>query len=259
MPQPPADLDQAYAALGLAPGDGLVAVKAAYRRQARALHPDLNPQAPAGEMARVNAAYHLLLDRLTPRPGVSPYRLADWAPRTGQREYRFTPFEPGPARPFAPQTPRRPAPAPAPVPPQPMPGLGPLAADAPSQPAPDWRPEPGWRSAPDWRSEPAFRLVGLERQGGEWVYRVEVSGRPAALTLPLRQARPCAVCQGGGRRPAGGGACPACAGRGEIVAARLLRVELPPEWSPGDRLPLPGLAPGQAVRLELRRPEGKEV
>ncbi|MCA1906531.1 MAG: DnaJ domain-containing protein, partial [Desulfarculus sp.] len=103
MPHATFALDQAYAALGLAPGAGLEQVKAAYRRLARELHPDLNPQAPAGAMARINAAHGLLLRHLKPGPEVSPYRFADWAPRTGQRDYRFDQFGPGSARPFGPQ------------------------------------------------------------------------------------------------------------------------------------------------------------
>ena len=264
MPQASFDLDQAYATLGLAPGAGLEQVKAAYRRLARDLHPDLNPQAPAGEMARVNAAHGLLLRHLKPGPEVSPYRFANWAPRTGQREYRFDEFNPGPSQPFGPRpsAPRRPsvaenqASAGSQSGPDRQttaePPLGPLAAHGPTPAGTAWGPEPTQRPAA------SGRLTGLERQGPAMVYRVEVSGRPAVVTLPLRQARTCGQCQGGGRRPDGRGPCPACAGRGEIVASRLLRVELPRDWRPGDRLSLAGESPEQSIELELSRPGQRE-
>lgn len=264
MPPASFDLDQAYAALGLAPGAGLDQVKAAYRRLARDLHPDLNPQAPAGAMARVNAAHGLLLRHLKPGPEVSPYRFANWAPRTGQREYRFDEFDPGPTRPFSPRTsdPDRQSGADRQVGLDrqagfqpgvgPQPPLGPLAGDGPAPAGPGWGPQP------DRRPAAGGRLTGLERQGEATVYRVEVSGRPAVVTLPLRQARTCGQCQGGGQRRDGRGPCPACGGRGEIVSARLLRVELPQDWRPGDRLTLAGETPEQSIQLELGRPGQRE-
>ncbi|MCW5725251.1 MAG: hypothetical protein KIS81_09880 [Maricaulaceae bacterium] len=50
-----ADLDRAYAALGLAPGAGLRAARAAFRRIARAVHPDVAAATPEN-LSRLAAA-----------------------------------------------------------------------------------------------------------------------------------------------------------------------------------------------------------
>lgn len=56
-----APLEAAFALLGLHPSADFEAVKAAYRRLARAAHPDVNTSASATEeMQRLNAAYALL-------------------------------------------------------------------------------------------------------------------------------------------------------------------------------------------------------
>lgn len=57
-------LAQAYTELGLAKGAGLEQVKAAYRRLARTLHPDLNPGQSGQRMSQVNQAYQMLLRHL---------------------------------------------------------------------------------------------------------------------------------------------------------------------------------------------------
>ena len=55
-----------YAELGLAPGASRAAVDEAYRRQAKALHPDRNPEATAEDrFKRLSAAYEVLRDPAT--------------------------------------------------------------------------------------------------------------------------------------------------------------------------------------------------
>lgn len=250
------DIAAAYRSLGLVPGADAAQVKAAFRHLAPGLHPDRNPAAPAGGMAALNAAYALVMSHLARRPGVQDYRFALWAPRTGAREHRFETFVPDqPPAAFRPE-PRPGAAAPlASAAVDPPAGLGPLA-----DPAPSARPAPApVAPAPAPPQDPAWRLAGLARDGRAVVYRVEVSGRPDHVVLPLRDHRPCPACQGLGRREGGIGPCPACAGRGGIVSARLMRVELPAAWRPGDRLPLDVPAPGAGLLLELARPARKEA
>lgn len=92
------DIRDAYHALDVMPGADLDEVKAAYRRQARALHPDLNPGRPDRDMAQVNRAYQRLCDFLASQPqagGYRPYDFETWAPRRGQRAYEFEAFGQG--------------------------------------------------------------------------------------------------------------------------------------------------------------------
>ncbi len=56
----PRELDGAYALLGLSPGAGADEVAAAYRRRAKALHPDRTGADDAAQMAAVNAAHDVL-------------------------------------------------------------------------------------------------------------------------------------------------------------------------------------------------------
>ncbi|MFH1060806.1 MAG: DnaJ domain-containing protein, partial [Pseudomonadota bacterium] len=88
MPDPAPELAAAYARLGLAPGADAAAVKAAFRRLARGLHPDHNPDAPAEAMAALNADYAMLCAHLA-RPGVRAYSYDMWAPKSGEREFRL--------------------------------------------------------------------------------------------------------------------------------------------------------------------------
>ena len=54
------ELDQAYTELDLRPGAALSEVRTAYRRLARASHPDLNPHAAGNLINRLNQAYQVL-------------------------------------------------------------------------------------------------------------------------------------------------------------------------------------------------------
>ncbi len=57
-----------YAELGIAPGVSRAAVDEAFRRQAKALHPDRNPEATAEDrFKRLSAAYEVLRDPATRR------------------------------------------------------------------------------------------------------------------------------------------------------------------------------------------------
>ncbi|MFH1034420.1 MAG: DnaJ domain-containing protein [Pseudomonadota bacterium] len=255
------DIREAYHTLDLMPGATWAEVKSAYRRLARALHPDLNPGSQGADMARVNRAYQRLDDFMSQgrqaADGYRPYQFESWAPRQGQRPFHyetFRPQRPHSARPAAePSQPVRPAPRPAPSPrplthPAPRPAalapVAPLAATPPAAPT------------VALAQPPAFcRLRGLRRQGQDLVYQVEVSGRPRRLELPVRDRRECSACAGSGRPSRGRGPCPVCAGRGHLTSSRLVLVDLPVDWRHGQVLSLPG-QPGQANILVELLPNG---
>jgi curved DNA-binding protein CbpA len=264
------EISQAYQELDLAPGASWAEVKAAYRRLARALHPDLNPGAAGGLMARVNRAYRILEAHLAARPASdagpergSARRGRDWRP------YRYEEFSAGReahgehARRHAAWARRREAfyrqaqaAAESAV------HAAAQAAAAPrddraASPAPARQSRPPARPAGRERTaaggpapEGAGRLVGLSRAAEGRVYQVEISGRPRELTLPVRCCRACPACGGGGLEPDGRRRCPSCGGRGSIVKADRTTVALPAAWSPGQRLPVPG-AGGEAIWVEL--------
>lgn len=93
--------------------------------------------------------------------------------------------------------------------------------------------------------------MGLRRQGADLVYQVEVSGQPQRLLLPLHERRDCPHCQGSGRLAHGRGPCPHCAGRGYLTSSRLLPVDLPAAWRPGQVFSLPGQESPGAILVEL--------
>ncbi len=72
------DLNPLYAELDLKPGAGLPEVKSAYRRLAKALHPDRNPESSGSLMARVNRAYRRLLAALTGGQEKADQKADDW-------------------------------------------------------------------------------------------------------------------------------------------------------------------------------------
>ena len=106
-------LDQARSLLGVSPGDGIEAVKSAYRKLAFKLHPDLHPDDPAAKrkFQRLNEAYLLLRHYLADRDDRGPGPSAKEEPRTA-----------GPGRPQGPdeqakaRTTTRPGPPPGPEP-----------------------------------------------------------------------------------------------------------------------------------------------
>ncbi len=237
------EIIEAYHDLDLAPGAGLEEVRAAYRRLARALHPDLNPGSRGALMGRVNRAYQRLLAHLgaepapvqPPRPATRPYVYEEFQapPRRDKRERASRHFrracEVAQAMARATENPGDAQPAPTP---------GDFCRSRRSfSPAPE--------RAPSWR------LLGLEERGGCLVYKVEVSGRPRVLTLPVRRIQVCPHC--GGRGKLGRGrrqrTCPDCGGKGRITRSERLRVELPPRWGAG-RI-IPAGAEGRNLAVEL--------
>ncbi len=275
------DIRKAYQELDLTPGASLDEVRAAYRRLARALHPDLHPGTLGALMSRVNQAYDKLVKHLEgdhphqagpaqPRAsarkngrdqaGFRPYRYEEFsAPRGARGEYqrRNAAWQEAKRR-FYEQALRAAAAATraarqAAAEPQ-SPPTSLRRADEPLR----W-PEGEWVAAgPVEAGGPSgWRLLGLVQEGGALGYRVEVRGRPHSLSLPVRCCRTCRQCEGSGRYADAWGRlhrCPACGGRGRITRADRVRVELPPDWRPGQRLPVPACGHQGEIIVELLAP-----
>jgi curved DNA-binding protein CbpA len=206
-------LKEAYEELDLQPGAGLAEVKEAYRRLARALHPDRHPGTLGVLMRRVNQAYRLLTEHL----------------ESQQRARQKT------ARPKS-----GPTPPPRRAEKTPPPQSGGLKATVP-QPQEQPLPLAG------------YRLRGVVRAGGDVVYQVEVDGRPRSMELPLRRQRQCTMCQGSGVISKHGQSehCPACAGRGWVTSSEQVRMAMPTTWRSGQRMVLPGSGQSGRILVEL--------
>ncbi|NDY55354.1 DnaJ domain-containing protein [Desulfovibrio sulfodismutans] len=86
-------LDEGYRILGVSPRADIEEIKSAYRRQAFALHPDLNPDDPSAKrrFQKLNEAYLLVKHAHQERPETSPPPPGGDGPQArGQR------FDPGP-------------------------------------------------------------------------------------------------------------------------------------------------------------------
>jgi len=306
------NIQKAYQELDLSPGASLADVKLAYRRLARALHPDLNPGAIGALMGRVNQAYEKLVRHLegqhphqagpartaqSAQPksptqnhsrarhgdfssyqyeefdakrgahGEHARRKAAWqdlkrrfyeqaqkaaqaAARAAEKNSAARSEAKSPqvsASSFTPPadqkhcmadevqvlSPSDPRVAPYSVQAE-EPAAGPVGLD---------------RQAPH-----GWRLLGLDKQEGVLLYRVELTGRPGAINLPVRCCRTCSQCQGAGRYCDAAGRlhrCPACGGRGRITRADRVRVELPGNWRPGQCISVPACSPDNEIRVQL--------
>jgi molecular chaperone DnaJ len=240
-----AGMREDYAALDLMPGASLDEVKAAYRRLARALHPDLNPGAAGLLMARINHAYENLSRRLaeaSPKPASKPAKTSG----SGWTPYRYQDFSG-----LASEDTHRPRAAA---------GLGPLGRESGGEEPPWWTKDqagPGRGPTPLWEdAAQGWRLLGIRLEGKTVVYQVEVSGKAQSLTLPVRCLRPCRQCEGTGHQLTRQGLapCPACQGKGRITGPERVRVDLPSRWLPGRRLSVPACSDQGSIQVELRRP-----
>jgi hypothetical protein len=306
------DIQNAYQELDLTPGASLDEVKLAYRRLARALHPDLNPGAMGSLMKRVNHAYDKLLRHLDGQQlhQAGPARAdrenqAKARPKQarshGFQEYQYEEFKAAcgahgehvrrdmawqnlkrrfyeqarkaaqaaeKAKASREKTHTAPSPAPAPQASsttQTAPRARFMADEAqvvsPSDPrtarAKAAQEEPA--AGPvglSWRATQGWRLLGLEKHEDVLLYKVEVSGRPGSIDLPVRCCRPCAKCQGAGRFSDASGRqhrCPACGGRGRITRADRVEVELPRNWEPGQRIEAAACNSESIITVELNQ------
>lgn len=216
-----AELISAHAELELRPGATLNQIKESYRRLARALHPDLNPGLLGCTMARVNKAYQTLLDHLSQ------------------------------------SDPSRPKPRPTPPPPNPY-FAGPLAVRPQTPPAPP-APAAGQNEPQEALPLSNYRLTGVVKADGGLIYQVEVNGHPDSMRLPLRRRRACRVCHGSGviTNHDQQAHCSHCGGRGRIVCSEGVDVPLPGDWTPGQRLRLPGESHEGPVVVELTEPANR--
>jgi DnaJ-class molecular chaperone len=307
------DINKAYQELDLIPGASLDEVKEAYRRLARALHPDLHPGALGSLMSRVNQAYDKLVRHLE---GQHPHQAGpakasnrkmqdsnSHKSKSRTRQYGFKAYEyeefraergahgeharrnsawQDLKRRFYDQAKQ--------------------AAQAAAQAAENSRTEetaendnedppvsPATTSKSDisdeaqvispsdprvagtysdkqeeepvagpvglsWRSTEGWRLLGLDKQDDVLLYRVELSGSPSTINLPVRCCRTCHQCDGSGRHEDTSGRlqrCPACGGKGRIARADRVEVELPRDWRPGLRIQVPACNRDNEIQVEL--------
>lgn len=299
------DIQKAYQELDLTPGASLDEVKLAYRRLARALHPDLNPGAMGALMGRVNQAYEKLLrhlegqhphqagparaanktqDKTSPKQtrqdGFSSYQYEEFqAERSARGEHvrrnmawqnlkrRFYEQAKQAAQ-AAQKNKAAQAQAKSPAPPasssdRPAPQVRPVADEAqvlsPSDPRVASAPTKGEEPVAgpvglSWRATESWRLLGLDKEDGVLLYRVELTGRPNSISLPVRCCGACKQCEGTGRYSDASGRlhrCPACGGRGRITRADRVKVELPQDWHPGQRIEVPACNPESKIMVEL--------
>ncbi|MCB2186660.1 MAG: DnaJ domain-containing protein [Deltaproteobacteria bacterium] len=210
------EIRDSYRDLDLEPGAGLDEVRLSYRRLAKALHPDRHPGSVGSLMARINRAYERLL--------------AFWEGHPGARRSA------APERRQAQEQDREPA--------APAGGLASRQGDPAGTPAPS----PGVRGLAQL-AVLGGRLMGITPQAGGLLYRVLVNPGARRLSLPVKEGRPCPRCGGSGHL--GRHTCPACAGRGRILAARQVELPLPAAWRPGQVEALAGRPGGVPVWVEL--------
>ena len=302
------DIHKAYQELDLTPGASLDEVKDAYRRLARALHPDLHPGAMGALMSRVNQAYERLVrhlesrhphqagparasNRQSPnraqskrRPRQDGFKAYEYEEFTAQRgahgehARRYSAWQELKRR-FYDQA-RRAAQAAAETTGKtqtseraeievqensvfrPAPKRSRLSDEAqvisPSDPRIEKQEEEPMAGPVGLDRQPAqgWRLLGLDKQNGVLLYRVELSGRPAFISLPVRCCRPCRLCQGAGQHRDAAGRlrrCAACGGRGRIARADQVQVELPKNWRPGQCIQVPACNSENQILVELNQ------
>ncbi|MDR1396850.1 MAG: J domain-containing protein [Desulfarculales bacterium] len=218
----------AYHTLGLNPGQDVKTIKQAYRTLARALHPDRNPETQ-NTMATINQAYTTLLDyfKTTPPPASFSRLFSHWRQNLSRRlAVWLNPTKPAPSLP------------------QPLLEAGednlPLSGD-----------HSGGHSGDHWL------LRDISRENKKLIYKVEVSGNPKSLALPLRRRRPCRVCQSSGKIWDKGAnkPCGHCAGKGYLIKPVNISVPLPENWQPGQRFAIKTASPSVQLEIELHRPE----
>lgn len=304
------DIHKAYQELDLTPGASLDEVKDAYRRLARALHPDLHPGAMGALMSRVNQAYERLVRHLesqhphqagparaNKRQNPDPSHEQSKS-RSSQHDFKTYEYEEFTAqrgahgeharrysawqelkRRFYDQA-RRAAQAAAETTGKTQtseraeteaeensvfrtaPKRSRLSDEAqvisPNDPRIEKQKEEPMAGPVGLDRQPAqgWRLLGLDKQNGVLIYRVEFTGRPAFINLPVRCCRPCSLCRGAGQHGDAAGRlrrCAACGGRGRIARADQVQVELPKNWRPGQCIQAPACNSEKQILVELNQ------
>lgn len=302
------DIHKAYQELDLTPGASLNEVKDAYRRLARALHPDLHPGARGALMSRVNRAYERLVRHLegqhphqagpakagkrqnqgpnrehsksrSSQDGFKAYEYEEFTAERGahgEHARRYSAWQDLKRR-FYDQA-RRAAQTAAKAAGKTQtseqaqteteeksafraaPKKSSLSDEdqviSPSDPRIEKQEEEPVAGPVGLERQPVegWRLLGLDKQDGVLLYRVELNGRPALISLPVRCCRPCSLCQGAGRHRDAAGRlqrCAACGGRGRIARADQVQVEPPKNWRPGQRIQVPACNSENQILVEL--------
>jgi molecular chaperone DnaJ len=233
------DLSKCYKELGLSPGSSLAQVKFAYHRLAKELHPDLHPGALGVMMSRVNKAYRILKAHLEKKEAYQAYVFQSFAGPAAESGLENRPQNTGPLAKGSEFESKN--------------HLGPLAE---GETAGEEALSPGpLASLKKESNKNSWRLVGLSLKNGALLYRIEVTGKPGRLCLPVRKTRACSICRGRGLQgDEQNELCLHCGGRGRITCSETISVTLPEKWRSGQTIRTSVRHQGMPIEVKLVAP-----